>query len=101
MNILEKIKSKSDVVPVRNKDFKNAIKVFGQRLAVKLEHCVKGFESFVGKIAFAVDFDNVREKSRGYWVAFGFEINEKVINKREVSRATKFENQSEVRRVRV
>jgi hypothetical protein len=43
----------------------------------------------------------VGEEGRGDRVAIGFEANEKVVNEREVIGAAKFENKSEIGRVRV
>lgn len=70
--------------------------MFGRRIAVELENSVEYFESFIWEICFTVDVDYVREKSRGYGVIFGFEVNEKVINEREVFGSTEFENENEI-----
>lgn len=70
--------------------------MFGRRTAVELENSVEYFESFIREIRFSVDFDYVREKSRGNRVIFGFEVNEKVINEREVFGSTEFENENKI-----
>ncbi|KAI4355315.1 hypothetical protein L6164_004100 [Bauhinia variegata] len=59
MSILEETKGRLNIIPVRYQNFKNAVQVFGQWLAIELHHGVKGFESFIRQISFSIDFDQV------------------------------------------
>lgn len=57
MSILEEIERGTNEVAVGNENLENAVKVFGERLAIKVENGVEGFEGFVGQIGFGVDFE--------------------------------------------
>ena len=55
--VLEEIEGGTKVVAVGDENLENAVKVFGERLAIKVENGVEGFEGFVGQIGFGVDFE--------------------------------------------
>lgn len=59
MNIMKQLTHKglANLVVVGDKNLKNAVKVFVDRLAIKVENGVEGFEGFVGQIGFNVGFD--------------------------------------------
>lgn len=86
---------------VRNENLKNAVQVFGQRLTMEFNHGIKCSEGLVGHTGLAVKFYEVGKQNGGDGVTLGFETNEKVVNEREVIGTAKFENESEIGRVRM
>lgn len=62
---LEKIKSRSDMAPVRNQNLEDPVQVFGQRLETKLNHRIERPMGLVGQTGLAVDLYKVREECRG------------------------------------
>lgn len=48
VSILKERKRGTNIVAVGNENLENAVKVFGQRFAVKVKNGVEGFEGFVG-----------------------------------------------------
>lgn len=82
---------------MRNKNLQYPIQVLGQRLAVKLQHCIEHFESFIGQIRFGIDFDNVGKQSGGNWDAICFETNEEIVDERETLGMAELENEGMVR----
>lgn len=47
MGIPEKLKSRPDIVPVRNENFKNAVQVFDRRPTVEFHDSVESLEGLV------------------------------------------------------
>lgn len=101
MRIPEKIESGPDIAPARNENFKNAVQVFDRRLAIEFHHGIKDLQGLVRQISLSVELNNVGEENRGERVAIGFELNQKLVNEREVFGAAEFEDKGEAGRVRV
>lgn len=84
-----------------DKNFKNAIELFGKRLDIKLENQVKCFQGFVRQPSITINFDNLGEERRRNGVILGFEGGEEGLHEREVARAAEFEDEDMPCRVRV
>lgn len=96
MGIPKEKEGGTNVIAVGNEDLENAVKVFGQRLAIEVENVVEGFEGFVGQISFCVDSDQVSEEGGGDGVRIGFEAAEEMVDEREVFGATQLEDENEI-----
>lgn len=96
VSILEEIERGTNEVAVGNENLENAVKVFGERLAIEVENGVEGIEGFVGQIGLGVDFDKVSEEGGSDGVRIEFEATEEIVEEREVFGATQLEKEDEV-----
>lgn len=101
MSILEEKEGGANVIAVGNEELKNAVKVFGQRLAIEVENVVEGFEGFFRQIGFCVDSDQVSEEGGSDGLRIGSEAAEEMVDEREVFGATQLEDENEIGRVSV
>lgn len=93
MSRFEEVQSRVEEVLLSDKNFKNAIEVFGKRFDIEFENRVKCFQSFIRQSSISINLDNLGEEGGGNGITLEPEGGKEGLHERKVAGMAKFEDE--------